>query len=96
MFPPYVQEVATTIMEVDSEVVSKQCSQAIKEVPQTKHIKPHQSPCTMKEVPQTKLVSIVQSPCNVTTLTKYVPTNLLEHEETNSPCGICKQTTWSY
>jgi hypothetical protein len=30
---PSMQEVATTIMEVDNEVASKQCSQAIKEVP---------------------------------------------------------------
>jgi hypothetical protein len=38
-------------MEVDSEVASKQCSQARNEVPHTKHIKPHQSPYTSKEVP---------------------------------------------
>jgi hypothetical protein len=47
---PSMQEVTTTIMEVNNEVTLKLHSQTIKKVFQTKHVKPHQSPCTMKEV----------------------------------------------
>jgi len=56
-------------MEIDNEVASKWCSQVAQETPHTKHVKPHQSFCTIKEVhDQTKIVSTIKSPCNITTL----------------------------
>jgi hypothetical protein len=47
-------------MEIDDEVTSKWCSQVAQEAPHTKHVKPHQSHCTIKEVhDQTKIVSTI-------------------------------------